>query len=72
MRRADPTSDDWWMAVPKGLPPGYRLSSLAINGEPVSGTTAHHIANALIDAAAIAAMLRELYGHHLPKRLRKK
>lgn len=48
----------------------YRLSSLTINGHPVSGMAAHFIASAMLDMGAIKAM-RRLYGHHLPRRLRR-
>ena len=48
----------------------FRLKSLTINGYPVSGTASYDIAMSMWDQGA-RRMMRRLYRHHLPRRLRK-
>ncbi len=48
----------------------FRLSSVTINGCPVSGTASYDIAMSMWDQGA-RKMLRRLYRHHLPRRLRR-
>lgn len=49
----------------------YRFQSLTVNGYPVAGALAKSIALEMWDIGA-RHMLRRLYRHHLPKRLRRK
>lgn len=48
----------------------FRFSSLSINGIPQDDATGYDIAMSMWDQGA-RKMLRRLYRHHLPRRLRR-